>query len=79
LSRRNLPQQFEDLLKAIPVNSMLPITTIAYKANMDVRLARKLLKIAIRIQSEAPIVEEKIGEKTEAYHKETRAGRPKKE
>ena len=66
-------------MKAIPVNSMLPITTIAYKANMDVRLARKLLTIAIMIQAEAPIGKESIGEKTDAYHKETRAGRPKKE
>lgn len=61
------------------MNSRLPITTIAYKASMDVRLARKLLTIAIMIQGEAPIIKEDIGEKTEAYHKETRAGRPKKE
>ena len=78
MTRRSLPELYEELFKALPVNSRLPLSTIATKAKIDRRLVKRLLEVAIMIQEEAPIVKEQIGEKTTAYGKVTRAGRPRK-
>ena len=60
--RRDITRLLEELLEAVPVNSTMPISTIALKAEMDSRQARKLIEMVIWIQEQPKVRKVVIGE-----------------
>jgi predicted transcriptional regulator len=62
MPRRDIVKLVEDLTKSIPTDSTLPITTIAFNANMDSRLAKRLVEMMVWIQSQPKIQKITIGE-----------------
>lgn len=75
--RRSNQVILEALIEAIPVNSTLPLKTIAVNADLDYFTAKRWMEILILIQGFPEIIEEKIGEQT-GYRRKTLAGRPRK-
>ena len=75
--KRNSREILDALLNAIPVNSTLPLKTIAMKADVDYNTAKRNLELVMFIQGEAEVEKVTIGEQ-DGYSRKSRAGRPPK-
>jgi hypothetical protein len=75
--RRSNREILEALINAIPVNSTLPLKTIALRADVDYSVAKRNMELIEFIQSQALVEKNTIGEQT-GYSKKSRAGRPPK-
>jgi len=76
--RKKRSEILELLFNALPVNSSLPISTIAYKADINRDTAQDYVDLIMWIQAQPKVYLDEIGEQ-KGYRKHTTAGRPKKE
>lgn len=76
--RRKVEEIIDALFKALPVNSTLPLTTVAHRADCSFEVTQRYMALILDIQSRPKVHEEAIGQQ-KGYRKHTRAGRPSKE
>ena len=76
-NKRSNREILEALINAIPVNSTLPLKTIAYHADTDYAVAKRNMELIEYIQSQALVERVLIGEQV-GFSKKSRAGRPRK-
>lgn len=77
VKRKKQSEILESLFDAIPVNSTLPLSSIALKAELDLKTAKRYMAIIMMIQGKPFVYEEQIGEQR-GYRRHTKAGRPPK-
>lgn len=76
--RKKMEEIVEAIFEALPVQSTVPVTTLANDADITWRTAQRYIKMIMDIQGRPKVFKEEIGELA-GYRRETMAGRPPKQ